>query len=77
MKENKMKYRNNKLGSTYRKVGEAIDCNNDRNNDLTVIYTRNEGLFLRLRLFLIKLLMPSEVFVRIYVEFNQKFTEEK
>lgn len=72
-----MKYRNNKLGSTYRKVGEAIDCNNDRNNDLTVIYTRNEGLFLRLRLFLIKLLMPGEVFVRTYVEFNQKFTEEK
>lgn len=72
-----MKYRNNKLGSRYRQVTEAIDCNNDRNNDLTVIYTRDEGFLIRLRLFLIKLLMPKEVFVRTYVEFNQKFTKEK
>lgn len=72
-----MRYRNKKLQSYYRKVVEGIDCNNDRNNDLTVIYTRDEGILLRLRLFLIKLLMPNEVFIRSYVEFNEKFIEEK
>lgn len=71
-----MLYRNNKLGSHYRKVAECVDCNNDRNNDLTVIYTRNEGILLRLRLFIIKLLMPTEVFVRKYTEFHTKFTKE-
>lgn len=72
-----MKYRNNKLGSNYRQVAEAIDCNNDRNNDLTIIYTRDEGFLIKVRLFIIKLLMPKEIFVRTYVEFNAKFTKEK
>ena len=70
-------YRNNKLGTSYQLIAEGLDCNNDRNNDLTVLYTYNKGFLLNLRLFIVRLLLPDHLFIRSYKEFKEKFTEEK
>lgn len=72
-----MSYRNNKLGTSYQLIAEGLDCNNDRNNDLTVLYTYNKGFLLNLRLFIVRLLLPDCLFIRSYKEFKEKFTEEK
>ncbi len=72
-----MPYTNNKLGTSYQLITEGLDCNNDRNNDLTVIYTYNKGFLLNVRLFIVRLLLPDHLFIRSYKEFKEKFTEEK
>ena len=70
-----MIYINNKNKNDYRIITEGIDCNNDKNNDLTVLYTYNSGFLLKIRLFIIGLLLPNDIFVRNYFEFNEKFTK--
>lgn len=72
-----MHYRNNKLGSTYQVITTALDCNNDRNNDLTTLYTYNSGFLLKVRLFIVRLLLPDSLFIRKYTEFQEKFTKEE
>ncbi len=72
-----MPYINNKTGNMYLVIRDAINCNNTRDNDddECIIYTRYEGRFIRLRLFIIRLLLPDAMFVRIEKEFNEKFTK--
>ena len=42
-------WRNKKLRTTYEIMAVAICCDNDRNNQPSIIYTNSEGLFTRCR----------------------------
>lgn len=71
-----MPYRNKKNNNLYLVIRNALNCNNNcGDDDQTVIYTRYEGKFIRLRLFIIRLLLPDSVFIRNESEFNEKFDE--
>lgn len=72
-----MHYRNIKTKNRYLAIRRAMNCNNTRDNDddNCIIYTRYEGRFIKLRLFIIRLLLPDSVFIRIEKEFNEKFEE--
>ena len=72
-----MHHRNIKTKNLYLVIRNAINCNNtlDSDDDQAIIYTRYEGRFIKLRLFIIRLLLPDSVFIRIESEFNEKFEE--
>ena len=47
---NKMKnhkYRNKKNGKTYTVLGEVVDCTNERDGTLCILYTYGDKLFVR------------------------------
>lgn len=53
-------YRNNKTGDSYRIVGRAIDCTNDRDGTKVIMYVKHGTI--------------EPVYAREYSEFEQKFT---
>ncbi len=70
-----MTYRNKKHGNLYEVLRICMDCNNTHRNDKAVIYTKKQGWFLKLRIILIRYLLPDELYVRNRDEFCEKFDE--
>ena len=57
----------------YIKIAEAIECTNMRVNENVVIYTYKDSWFNVIRIKLIKLLLPKDIFIREAKEFDEKF----
>lgn len=73
-----MSYVNKKTIGNYEVIRTVINCDNSAenpNSDYCVLYTRSEGRLLKLKLFLIRILLPDALFVRTETEFFQKFDE--
>ena len=43
----KILYKNKKTGNVYIKLGTVIDCTNERDGVVSVLYTRDEQMFVR------------------------------
>ena len=70
-----MPYIHLKTENSYLLIRTAINCNNDNpiKHEECAIYTREQGWFIKLRLFIIRLLLPEAVYIRNMSEFKEKF----